>query len=111
MASPDVYMEFLPVIKEGCSAIINITTGGDLGMTLDQRLAAARAASPGMRSLNMGPINFGFYPTRARHSDCQNEWEPAFLDSTRDLAFKDTFTDIESVVTRLGGKYGTRFEF
>ena len=110
-ASPDVYMQFLPVIKERSDAIINITTGGGLGMTLDQRLAAARAAEPEMCSLNMGSINFGLYPMKARYSDWQHEWEPAFLDSTRDLVFKNTFTDIESIVTELGGKYGTRFEF
>ena len=110
-ASPDVYMQFLPVIKERSDAIINITTGGGLGMTLDQRLAAARAAQPEMCSLNMGSINFGLYPMKARYSDWQHDWEPEFLDSTRDLVFKNTFTDIESIVTELGGKYGTRFEF
>ena len=99
------------MIKQGCGAIINIATYGGPAMKLDQRLAAARAAQPEMCSLNMGSINFGPYPMKARRSDWQREWEPAFLDSAQNLAFKDTFTDIESVVTQLGGKYGTRFEF
>ncbi len=110
-ASPDAYMRFLPEINERSDAIINITTGGGLGMSLDERLAAARVAQPEMCSLNMGSINFGLYPMKARYSEWKHSWEPEFLDSTRDLVFKNTFTDIENIVTELGGKYGTKFEF
>jgi uncharacterized protein (DUF849 family) len=39
---PKHYELFLPRIKQNCNAVVNITTGGGLGMTLDQRLAAAR---------------------------------------------------------------------
>ncbi|SVD11372.1 uncharacterized protein METZ01_LOCUS364226, partial [marine metagenome] len=35
---PDVYMQFLPRIKQQSDAVVNITTGGGLGMTLDERL-------------------------------------------------------------------------
>ena len=37
---PAVFMQFLPVIKQSTDAVINITTGGGLGMTVDERLAA-----------------------------------------------------------------------
>ena len=43
---PEHYKLFLPRIKQSCDAIVNITTGGGLGMTLDQRLAAAMWAKP-----------------------------------------------------------------
>ena len=39
-ADPDVFMQFLPRIKQATDAVINITTGGSSLMTLDQRLAA-----------------------------------------------------------------------
>ena len=55
-------MQFLPQIKAGCDAVINITTGGGHGMTVDQRIAAALAAKPELASLNMGSMNFGLYP-------------------------------------------------
>ena len=55
---PAVYMRFLPVIKQSCDAVINITTGGGLNMTLEERLAAPLQASPEMSSLNMGSMNF-----------------------------------------------------
>lgn len=51
---PKVFMDFLPRIKQSCNAIINITTGGGLNMTVDQRLAAPLAAEPEICSLNMG---------------------------------------------------------
>jgi len=55
---PAVFMRFLPVIKQSTDAVVNITTGGGLGMTLDERLAAPLRASPEMCSLNMGSMNF-----------------------------------------------------
>ena len=60
--SPDVFMEFLPRIKQACDAVVNITTGGGHGMTVAERLAAPLRASPEMTSLNMGSMNFGLYP-------------------------------------------------
>ena len=59
---PDVYMQFLPRIKQQCDAVVNITTGGGLGMTLDERLAGPLRASPEMCSMNMGSMNFGLFP-------------------------------------------------
>ena len=54
-------MDFLPRIKQSCDAVVNITTGGGLNMTLEERLAAPLRAKPEMTSLNMGSMNFGLY--------------------------------------------------
>ncbi|MGH6913502.1 MAG: 3-keto-5-aminohexanoate cleavage protein, partial [Geminicoccales bacterium] len=59
---PERFMAFLPVIKQASDVVINITTGGGHGMSLEERLAAARRARPEMCSLNMGSMNFGLYP-------------------------------------------------
>ena len=58
---PDVFMEFLPRIKQSTDAVVNITTGGGHGMTLEERCAGALKVSPEMTSLNMGSMNFGLY--------------------------------------------------
>ena len=58
---PRVFMEFLPRIKQRTDAVLNITTGGGLGMTLGERLAAALVAKPEMATLNMGSMNFGLF--------------------------------------------------
>jgi len=110
-ADPDVFMQFLPRIKAECDAVINITTGGSSLMTLDERLAAPTLAEPEMCSLNMGSMNFGIFPLKDRYRDWKHAWEPKLLEATRDVVFKNTFADIETVFERLGRGCGTRFEF
>jgi uncharacterized protein (DUF849 family) len=104
-------MQFLPRIKKGCDAVINITTGGSSLMTLEERLAAPNLAQPEMASLNMGTMNFGLFPMKKRYSDWKHDWEPKLLDATREVAFTNTFADIERIFLELGEGYGTRFEF
>ncbi|MEM7208629.1 MAG: 3-keto-5-aminohexanoate cleavage protein [Pseudomonadota bacterium] len=108
---PETFMEFLPVIKDGCDAIVNVSTGGGLGMTIDERLAAALRASPEMASLNMGSLNFGIFPMAEKYTDWKYDWEKEFLEMTRDFIFPNTFKTIEYALTELGEAHGTRFEF
>jgi len=109
--SPDVFMEFLPRIKQACDAVVNITTGGGHGMTLDERLAAPRRASPEMTSLNMGSMNFGLFPMLDRYKEFKHDWERKHLENSRDFIFRNTFKDIEYVLRELGETHGVRFEF
>jgi uncharacterized protein (DUF849 family) len=108
---PDVFMQFLPRIKQSTDAVVNITTGGGLGMTLEQRLAAPMKAEPEMCSLNMGSMNFGIYPMAAKYDDWKFEWEKPFLLASDDFIFRNTFKDIEYILKHLGEGCGTRFEF
>jgi uncharacterized protein (DUF849 family) len=110
-ADPDVFMQFLPRIKQATDAVINITTGGSSLMTLDQRLAAPLRAEPEMCSLNMGSMNFALFPMLDRPREWLHEWEPKLLEATRDTIFKNTFSDMESILQRLSQGCGTRFEF
>ena len=108
---PAVFMQFLPIIKQQSDAVINITTGGGLGMSLEQRLQAALKAEPEMASLNMGSINFGLFPLLDKYETWQHDWEPQFLGMTNDYVFKNTFKDIAYILQNLGEGCGTRFEF
>lgn len=108
---PDVFMEFLPRIKQSTDAVVNITTGGGHGMSLEERLAAPLKASPEMCSLNMGSMNFGLFPLLDKYPSFQHEWERKHLENSRDFIFRNTFKDIEQVLARLGEGCGTRFEF
>lgn len=110
-ADPELFMQFLPRIKQATDAVINITTGGSSLMALEDRLAAAIRAEPEMCSLNMGSMNFGLYPALDRHTEWKHQWEPQLLEATRSSIFKNTFADIETILTRLGQGCGTRFEF
>ncbi len=110
-ASPAAFMEFLPRIKQNTDAVVNITTGGGHGMSLEERLAAAVAASPEMTSLNMGSMNFGLFPILDKMKDFKHDWEPKFLENSRDFIFRNTFKDIEYVLKELGEGHGVRFEY
>ncbi|GHD47127.1 3-keto-5-aminohexanoate cleavage protein [Thalassobaculum fulvum] len=108
---PKAFMEFLPRIKQNTDAVVNITTGGGHGMSLEERLAAAVAASPEMTSLNMGSMNFGLFPILDKMTEFKHEWEPKFLENSRDFIFRNTFKDIEYVLKELGEGHGVRFEY
>ncbi len=107
---PEVFARFLPDIAARTDAVINITTGGGLGMALDERIAAARHFSPELCSLNMGSFNFGIFPMAAGISEFKHDWEQPYLEGTTDFIFKNTFKDIETVVGEMSTG-GTRFEF
>ena len=110
-ADPDVFMQFLPKIKQRCDAVINITTGGSSLMTIEERLAAPTLAEPEMASLNMGSMNFGLFPMKKRYENWQYDWEPKLLDATKETVFQNTFANIERIFETLGKGCGTRFEF
>ncbi len=109
--SPDLFMQFLPRIKQSTGAVVNVSTGGGLGMTMDERLRAATTASPEMASLNMGSMNFGIFPLLDKYDTWKHDWEPEFLAMTRDFIFPNTFATIEYALTELGEKHSTKFEF
>lgn len=108
--SPAVFREFVGDIKARCDAVINLTTGGAPTMTVEERMQPALQLQPEVASLNMGSMNFGLFPMLGRYKDLRHAWEQPFLESTRDTVFKNTFADIEFVLTR-GTANGTRFEF
>jgi uncharacterized protein (DUF849 family) len=107
---PDVFAQFLPEIKERTDVVINITTGGGHGMTVEERTRAARRFKPELCSLNMGSMNFGLFPVLERIGEFTHQWEPEYLEMTRDFIFRNTYADIEWIVRELGAE-GTRFEF
>lgn len=109
--SPELFMDFLPRIKQQSNAVLNVSTGGGLGMTREERLRAAVKASPEMASLNVGSLNFGIFPMMAKYKDWKHDWEPKFLEMTKDFIFRNTFADIEYVIKELGDGHGTKFEF
>jgi uncharacterized protein (DUF849 family) len=108
---PELFQDFMARIANNCDAVMNVSTGGGLGMTREERLRAAVTTSPEMASLNVGSLNFGIFPMANKYSQWEYEWEPEFLEMTRDFIFRNTFADLEYVVKELGQGHGTRFEF
>lgn len=108
--TPERYMEFLPRIKQQTGAILNITTGGGLGMSMDERLAPALRAEPEIASMNMGSFNFNISGAVRALKEPAHDWERPYLEASRDLILSNTFAQIERAMRELGDR-GTRFEF
>lgn len=108
--TPEAFMAFLPRIKQQTGAILNITTGGGLGMTMEQRLAPALAAAPELASMNMGSMNFNISGAARALGPDAHDWERPYVEGSRDLIMSNTFVQIERGMRELGA-LGTRFEF
>ncbi len=106
---PDVYGRFLPVIKQRTDAVVNLTTGGSVTMSLADRMAGARRFRPEMCSLNMGSINFAFFGGADRIRDWKHDWEEAYVRGSDDYIFRNTFRDIRTLIETLS-EDGVRFE-
>ncbi len=107
--STAAFTPFLQVIKQRSNCVVNLTTGGAPTMSLEERLGPAAHFKPEVASLNMGTMNFGLYPMLARFKEFKHDWERPYLEGSHDRIFKNTFADIEHILTSCG-ENGTRFE-
>ena len=107
--SPEGFAPFLQGIKQRSNCVINITTGGAPTMLVEERVRPAAHYKPEVASLNMGSMNFGLYPMLNRFKEFKYDWELPYLEGSRDRIFRNTFTDIEYILTTCS-ENGTRFE-
>lgn len=107
---PELFRPFLKKISSATNAVINITTGGSPHMTVEERMRPVMTFKPELASLNMGSMNFGLFPMLDRFKKFEHDWEREHLENSKDLIFKNTYKDIESIL-RKGAENSTRFEF
>ncbi|WP_299417486.1 3-keto-5-aminohexanoate cleavage protein [uncultured Sulfitobacter sp.] len=109
--APEHFAEFLPRIKAETDAVINISTGGNPVMTVEERIPAARQFSPEMCSLNMGSMNFALHPMADKYDTWKNDWEEGYIKGSENNIFRNTFQDIRMVADALGGpEHRVKFE-
>ena len=106
---PEAFEPFLKRIKKACGVVINITTGGAPTMLVEERLKPCAHFKPEVASLNMGSMNFGLFPMLARFKEFKFDWERPYLAGSDERIFKNTFRDIENILSTCAGN-GTRFE-
>lgn len=105
------FMRFLPQIKQQTNAAVNLTTGGNPFLSVEERVKPAQLLKPEVASLNMGSMNFGLFPLVEKYGDkLKLDWEKPYLEGTRDNIFKNTFKDIEFILSVCSANE-TRFEF
>lgn len=107
---PEVFLPFLQTIKANCNAVVNLTTGGSPYMTVQERMMPAKVLKPEVASMNMGTMNFGLFPMLKRFQNFKHDWEKPYLEGSKDLIFRNTYGDLETVLTELSVNE-TRFEF
>ena len=99
-ADLELFEEVLGGLRARCDAILQPTTGGGVGMTIEQRVRVVQALQPEMATFNSGSFNFGLYPIAERDLPFQ-AWERDYLESTRDYVFRNTFKDLEYVAAQM----------
>ena len=107
---PEAFTPFLKVIKAESDAVVNLTTGGSPYMTVQERMMPAKVLKPEVASMNMGTMNFGLFPMLKRFKEFKHDWEKPYLEGSKDLIFRNTYGDLETVLTELSVNE-TRFEF
>lgn len=108
--NPDLFAPFLEKIGKNSPAIVNLTTGGSPYMQVEERIRPAVTFKPEVASMNMGTMNFGLFPMLKRYKDFKHDWEYDYLKNSDDLIFRNTYRDMEHVLTECGAA-GARFEF
>lgn len=106
---PAHFQQFLPIIKQATNAVVNISTGGSLKTTIQDRILPAQTFSPEMCSLNMGSMNFSFHPLVGKYDDWKFDWEKDYVANSDTYIFRNTFRDIQTVSETLA-PHNIKFE-
>jgi uncharacterized protein (DUF849 family) len=97
-------------IKERSDVVVCITTGGAIGMSIEERLKAIPALKPELASCNAGSVNFVFSTIADKLTEPKFDWEIPFLKNTYDLVFANTYKSLEEYITTMN-EHGTLPEF
>jgi uncharacterized protein (DUF849 family) len=103
-----LFKAVLAGIGERCDAIVQPTTGGGVGMTIDERARVVTELRPEMATFNCGSFNFGIF--KVRHRPEMAPWETEYLEGTRDYVFRNTFADMHRLA-ELFRAAGTKPEY
>ena len=103
-----LFKAVLDGLGERCDAILQPTTGGGVGMTIDERARVVTECRPEMATFNCGSFNFGIFGVR--HRPEMAAWETEYLEGTRDYVFRNTFADMERLA-ELFRAAGTKPEY
>jgi len=108
-SDPKLFGQMIEKIRSECDAIICTTTGGGVGMTVEQRIAVVSEFKPELASFNMGSINFGIFPLAEKVKEWKYDWEKPYLEATRNFVFQNYFGDLEKIC-KLMQETGTKPE-
>jgi uncharacterized protein (DUF849 family) len=91
-ASGGLFAEIAAEIRASSDVVINVTTGGAPGMSVEDRLAGIRSIRPELATLNLGTMNYEGFPDPARWPKATHNWERQVLASTGKGVFINTLS-------------------
>jgi uncharacterized protein (DUF849 family) len=103
-----LFKEVIAGVSERCDAIVQPTTGGGVGMTIEERARVVTEVRPEMATFNAGSFNFGIFTVK--HRPEMAPWEVDYLESTREYVFRNTFADLYRL-SELFREAGTKPEY
>ena len=107
---PELMRRVVEGVRARCGVVVGITTGGAIGMTSQERLAALPGARPELASCNAGSVNFCFAPIAGKIKEPKFDWELPFVRNTYKVPFANTFQDIEDYLGIMAA-HGVKPEF
>ena len=98
---PNDFAPFLQRIKQATDAVVNISTGGSLTLSIQDRIKPAKTFSAEICSMNMGSMNFSFHPLAGRYHKWKFDWEHDYVANSDGNIFRNTFRDIKEAAETL----------
>ena len=112
-SDPELLKYIVDGVRSRCDVVIGITTGGAIGMSVEERLKSVPICKAELASCNAGSMNFCFSQIGdklEKDNNAKYEWEIPFTKATYDTIFPNTFRNIEDYVATME-KFGTKPEF
>lgn len=107
---PELMKVIVDGVRSKCDVVIGVTTGGAIGMNLEERLASIPVVKAELASCNAGSVNFCFSTIADKIKEPKFDWEIPFVKNTYTVPFANTFQNIEDYI-RVMNQYGTKPEF
>lgn len=107
---PELIGKIVNGIRKESNVILCVTTGGKLGSTTAERLAAIPSLQPELASCNAGSFNFNISKIAEKIKNPKYDWEIPYVEKSYDNIFSNTFKGIEEYVLTMN-KYNTKPEF
>lgn len=105
----ELFREVACRVKDRCDMVLCVTTGGGIGMSLEERIQVVPELKPELASFNMGSLNFALYPVAGKIKEFKLAWEKPFLEDTEDYVFSNTFRALKHFCSMMN-QHGTKPE-
>jgi uncharacterized protein (DUF849 family) len=96
-ADLNLFREIVETIRAESNVMLCLTTGGGVGMTVEERVAVVPAFKPDLASMNSGSVNFGLFPMAKMLENAKFDWEKPYIEATHDFVFANTFKAMEGM--------------